>query len=201
MICCHPWIAYDERHPTRSTERSCSPGLLDGLPEGGLAKNEQGLCNHVMADPDNGAKGFKITDRRKFTADGAPRPEAEETSGSESTPTHGAGQARPVSGETGRRESAEARDRGQVGPPAEVHFLDLVEMLATNAFVQLGDLPEPASGERVDNLPGAQIMIGLLDVVREKTKGNLTAEEEKVLADVLYNLRMRFMARANLIKR
>ncbi len=88
----------------------------------------------------------------------------------------------------------------EVGPPPDLGFMDLVNMLAGNALVALGDLPEPVSGKRVEDLNSVQVMIAFLSMLQDKTKGNLEEREEKILGDLLYDLRMRFMAKANLIK-
>lgn len=154
----------------------------------------------------NETKGFKITDRRKFTADGDLRSEEEiakaEATTTESVPedppperSEGPGDPDPV-----EAEAREAESPRQSGPPPEVGFMDLVSMLVSNALMQLGDLPDPVSGESAENLPGVQVMIGFLAILQEKTKGNLSSEEDKILENALYDLRMRYMTKANLIK-
>ena len=66
--------------------------------------------------------------------------------------------------------------------------------LATTAAIHLGDLADPATGERLEpNLEGASQMIAILSLLDEKTRGNLTAEERQMLEQVLYELRMRFV--------
>ena len=74
-------------------------------------------------------------------------------------------------------------------------FATLVLSLVTNAAVLLGDMPDPVSGKARDpDLEGASHMIDLLAMLGEKTRGNLTAEEADLLQQVLYDLRMRFVA-------
>jgi hypothetical protein len=153
-----------------------------------------------MSESENDTKGFKVTDRRKFTAEGEARP-APEAAPSEESPEDEEPKkqdAEPAAEATKKPESDSGE--AEVGPPPEVTVADLVNMLATNALVLLGDAPDPASGERVANLQGAQVMIAFLTLLQEKTKGNLDKEEEKFLDDLLYNLRMRFLTKANLIK-
>ena len=66
--------------------------------------------------------------------------------------------------------------------------------LATTAAIHLGDLADPATGERLEpNLEGAAQMIAILSLLDEKTRGNLTAEERQMLEQVLYELRLRFV--------
>ena len=73
-------------------------------------------------------------------------------------------------------------------------FTAFVISLASSAAIHFGDLPDPASGQRGEpNLEGAAQMIEILDLLEDKTKGNLTAEERQVLESVLYELRLRFV--------
>ena len=73
-------------------------------------------------------------------------------------------------------------------------FTAFVVSLATTAAIHLGDLADPATGERLEpNLEGATQMIEILSLLEEKTRGNLTAEERQVLEQVLYELRMRYL--------
>ena len=73
-------------------------------------------------------------------------------------------------------------------------FAAFVLSLASSAAIHFGDLPDPMSGEKVEpNLEGATQMIEILELLEEKTRGNLTAEERQVMEQVLYELRMRFV--------
>lgn len=71
-------------------------------------------------------------------------------------------------------------------------------MLATQAMINLGEIQDPMSGELNDNLPGAETFMDLLAVVEEKTRGNLTAEEEKFLFEVKANLAKVYKKKVNL---
>lgn len=73
-------------------------------------------------------------------------------------------------------------------------FQVLISMLATQAFHALGHIPDPASGERLHQPEAAQFMIDLLAVLEDKTKGNLSAEENAMLEGVLHDLRMAYIA-------
>jgi Domain of unknown function (DUF1844) len=149
-----------------------------------------------MTEPDDESKGFKVTDRRKFTPEGEPRDASE---GAPEPPP--APPAPPDVDKTARRVERAAGGAASASNPtlSDVAFLDLVGMLATNAMLQLGDLPDPASGENVENLPVVQQMITFLEILRDKTRGNLTGEEGEVLDQVLYDLRMRYMAKAKIL--
>lgn len=79
-----------------------------------------------------------------------------------------------------------------------IDFYTFVLSLGSSAFVHLGDAPNPETGEALPaNLPLAQQTIDLLDMLREKTRGNLTAEEENFLDNVLMDLRLRYVSKAS----
>lgn len=73
-------------------------------------------------------------------------------------------------------------------------FTAFVLSLASTAAIHFGDLPDPVSGKTAEpHLEGASQMIEILELLQEKTLGNLKAEERQVLDQVLYELRMRFV--------
>jgi Domain of unknown function (DUF1844) len=75
-----------------------------------------------------------------------------------------------------------------------VTFSSFVLTLATTAAVHFGDLADPGTGKRGEpNLPAAAQMIELIAMLQQKTKGNLIGPEEKLIDDLLYELRMRFV--------
>lgn len=135
-------------------------------------------------------KGFKVIDRR----------------GQEPPPPH-------ATGKTGGPQGADA-SVGNLPPGAGVHeekgragegpsslgvpgFLDLVQSLQMGAMAGLGML-QGRDGKRPQvDLPAAKDAIDLLGILEEKTKGNLTKEEEDVLREGLYHLRMGYMAMMN----
>lgn len=76
----------------------------------------------------------------------------------------------------------------------EVTFNSFVVSLATTAAVHFGDVADPSSSEKgAPNLEGAGHAIEMLALLGEKTKGNLSADEEQFLKRVLFDLRMRFV--------
>jgi hypothetical protein len=76
-----------------------------------------------------------------------------------------------------------------------VGFSGFVISLTTTAAVHFGDYPDPVSGEtRPPNLQAAAQMIDILGMLEVKTRGNLTAQERSLLEQVLYDLRMRYVA-------
>ena len=73
-------------------------------------------------------------------------------------------------------------------------FAQFILSLGTTAAVHFGDLPDPVSGQRGEtDLAGAAQMIELLSLLQTKTQGNLDPAESKLLEDLLYDLRMRFV--------
>lgn len=93
-----------------------------------------------------------------------------------------------VDRERGIDEAPPAADK-----PAETPFLLFLSGLGMQALLALGDLADPVSGEARPDLPQARYLIDVLGILQEKTKGNLTADEEAALRDLLYELRMRFV--------
>lgn len=73
-------------------------------------------------------------------------------------------------------------------------FAGFVLSLATTAAVHLGDIADPATGQRLEpDLASAHQMIELIALLQDKTKGNLTDDETKLVDDLLYELRMRYV--------
>ncbi|HVS65078.1 MAG TPA: DUF1844 domain-containing protein [Thermoanaerobaculia bacterium] len=155
---------------------------------------------------------IKVTDRRMFTQDGELREDAEELDSDEDGERDGdeepARQASTGSGramEEPRRRVEEPASAGpstfSSGPGAqpsagapggEISFLDLVGLLAEPIALYLGDLAMP-NGERTVDLDQARVYIDLLGILQEKTRGNLSREEEAVLTDLVYRLKMRYV--------
>ncbi len=80
--------------------------------------------------------------------------------------------------------------------PGGIDFYTFVLSLASSAFVHLGDAPHPETGEpAAPNFELAQQAIDIIAMLREKTKGNLTDEEEKFVDNLLTDLRLRFVTR------
>src|SRR5437762_5009495 len=72
-------------------------------------------------------------------------------------------------------------------------FIEFVIMHAQNAALFLGQIPNPKTGEAEINLDLARMFIDQLAMIQEKTRGNLTSEEAKVLSNALSNLQMAFV--------
>jgi hypothetical protein len=130
-------------------------------------------------------KGFKVVDRR-----GVEREE-----GRKEEPVSPPG----IPGDAGNRTDPGSvyggkRPEGGKSPVEGPSFLDLVMSLQMGAMLHLG-MVQAGDGRRSPmNLPAAKDSIDLLDILKEKTKGNLTEEESGVLSEGLYHLRMVYVA-------
>lgn len=80
--------------------------------------------------------------------------------------------------------------------PPEARFDLFLSGLAMEALIALGEMPHPATRKQAANLPQAKYLIDVLGLLDEKTKGNLSVEEAKLLKDALYQLRMRYLAKS-----
>lgn len=135
-------------------------------------------------------KGFRVVDRRGVEREeppkepAAPLPRAGDEGGNREGPAGVGGGKRP--------------DPGTPSPGGPT-FLDLVMTLQMGAMANLG-MVQSSDGRRMQvNLPAAKDSIDLLEVVQAKTKGNLTEEENAVLSEGLYHLRMAYVAAVNAV--
>lgn len=120
-------------------------------------------------------KGFVIRDRRGAGA------ESEDIAGTSRPPSDQAKQA-----------------PGQPAPP--INFPAFVYSMATSALMYLGEPIGQGVGEQTPNLAHAQEIIDILTMLEAKTKGNLTGEEETLLEEMLYTLRIKFVEKAKALK-
>jgi hypothetical protein len=81
-------------------------------------------------------------------------------------------------------------------PLPEITFTNLIFSFSTSVLIQLGEIQDPVTQKSDKNLPLAKQTIDLIGMLKEKTKGNLTPEEEKLIETVLYDLRMRYVKAA-----
>ena len=78
-------------------------------------------------------------------------------------------------------------------PLPEINFTNFLLSLSTSVLIQLGEVQDPMTNQNEKNLPIAKQTIDLLGMLREKTKGNLTPDEEKLFENLLYDLRIRYV--------
>jgi len=123
-------------------------------------------------------KGFVIKDRRSFDEQGelkkgdATSPEETEKREPEKIPP--------------KKETASA-------PLPEVTFSSLIFSLSSTAFLHLGEIPDPSTGEKTKDLALAKHVIDTIGMLKEKTEGNLTKEEKQLIENILTELRLRYV--------
>jgi hypothetical protein len=134
--------------------------------------------------------GFTVSDRRIFSegggAEAAPTPapaDPPQEAPAASQPTEGSGASSP-SVPAGTPEL----------PPVDFHTFIL--SLGSSALLHLGELEHPEGGAARVDLPLAKHTIDIIAMLQEKTKGNLTPPEERLIESLLYDLRLRFVERS-----
>ncbi|HID30517.1 MAG TPA: DUF1844 domain-containing protein [Desulfobacterales bacterium] len=128
-------------------------------------------------------KGFTIKDKRTFSPE---------------TGEHKTEEPQEAEVEKGAEEEIQAHDAPpaegeEEAPLPEINFSTFIFSLSSSAFFHFGEIPEPSSGTKKKNLPLAKQTIDILAMLEEKTKGNLTPDEEQLLKNILYDLRIRYV--------
>lgn len=96
---------------------------------------------------------------------------------------------------------AEPDDFPDSDAPPKADLIELIRMLASQALLYLGAVPDPETGRRLVSLELAQFNVDLLSTLEAKTKGNLTEQESKFLTRVLYELRMQYVEVAKAVSK
>lgn len=131
---------------------------------------------------------FRVVDRRLFTSEGELRPEAAEEQRREK-----AKPVQPAKTEKATTPAAPAPEQSKPAPKADKNFQLLIDLLARNAAALMGGIPDPATGQPYLDLEGAHEMIDMLDMLRDKTRGNLAPEEESLLSEVVGSLKLSYL--------
>ena len=97
--------------------------------------------------------------------------------------------------QTAPHEAPSSRERETEETP-QARFDLFLSGLAMEALIALGEVPHPVTRKQSANLPHAKYLIDVLGILDEKTKGNVSVEEAQLLKDALYQLRMRYLAKA-----
>jgi hypothetical protein len=84
-------------------------------------------------------------------------------------------------------------DKTQEEPLPSIDFTTFVLSLSHSALMHLGEAPNPETGAVERSLPLARQTIDLIGMLEEKTKGNLSGDEERLIGQILFDLRMRFV--------
>ena len=80
----------------------------------------------------------------------------------------------------------------------EPTFTVLVSSLSMQAMISLGNIENPITNKKEENLQQARFLIDTLSILQEKTQGNLTPAESELLQDSLYHLRMNYVEKQNI---
>jgi hypothetical protein len=88
--------------------------------------------------------------------------------------------------------AAEAQDSGDINPTSR-SFQMLIDFLTRNAAAMLGGMADPRTGQAFVDLEGAREVIDMLDALREKTRGNLSKDDDNLLIEVIGSLKLTFM--------
>ncbi|HXF05145.1 MAG TPA: DUF1844 domain-containing protein [Blastocatellia bacterium] len=131
-------------------------------------------------------QAFRVVDRRPFNPDGTLRPEFADQYESSTTV-----EQRPS--ETPSPSESATRAAPAEPPATSPLFLDFLMGLVSSAAMHLGMVENPEAGQKQIDLVAAKQMIDLLGVLREKTNGNLSREEQQVFDGSLTELRMRYV--------
>ena len=142
-------------------------------------------------------ESFRVIDKRPFTAEGELRQEVVEQEEREA--------AREAAIEAAVKKNAPAPvasksddEEQAIAPPADAPkrmpaFENLVRMLGSNAAMVLGAYADPRTGQPMIDPDAARELIDMLDALREKTRGNLSPEEDTLLLDLLGKLKMTYL--------
>jgi len=134
---------------------------------------------------------FRVVDRRLFNAEGELRPEAVDEARREEQRQANQKAAAPASPPAPVNQNA-AKATVEAVPPSR-SFQMLVDLLARNAALFLGGYTDPSTGRAILDLEGAREVIDMIEVLREKTRGNLAAEDDRFLVEVLSSLKLSFL--------
>lgn len=126
-------------------------------------------------------ESFKVVDKRRFNTEG-------ESTGTETVNNPSNEQTKVQASQ----KSVEQKEQYE-----KIDFISFVVSLGTQTLVMLGEMQHPDAGPQAVNFEAAKQTIDVLAMLEEKTKGNLTPEEAKLMADILNTLRMTFVNKIN----
>ncbi len=145
-------------------------------------------------DESQEGKGFKVQDRRRFTAEGETKEDAPQETTSDAAATANAsadgGPSAPAS------EPSTPPPHPPRGEPMQINFTTFVISFGTQALAFLGEIPSPVDGTMNVDLIAAKEMIDIIAMLQDKTKGNLDEAEAGLLQSLLYDLRVKYVERA-----
>jgi hypothetical protein len=150
-------------------------------------RNEEAAEKKAAAQAEAKAKAASAAVAAKSASAQAPNP-FPANADTQGAPGNGAG----LAAVTPEDAAAEAQDSGDINPTSR-SFQMLVDFLTRNAAAMLGGMADPRTGQAFVDLEGAREVIDMLDALREKTKGNLSKEDDNLLIEVIGSLKLTFM--------
>jgi len=142
-----------------------------------------------MSEKNEEKKDFVIKDRRIFAEGRSDADEKEEKEEKETPPVDA--EKESETNEAGEEPAAETQEPPLQFP--EINFPTFIASLNASALLHLGAIEDPSSGKKNKNLPMAKQTIDILSMLQEKTSGNLSQEEENMLKNILYDLRIMYV--------
>jgi hypothetical protein len=89
--------------------------------------------------------------------------------------------------------SDETKSKNKGSGELKMDFSAFILSLNASSLIHMGEIPDPESRSRSVNIPAAKHTIEILEIIKDKTTGNLDEDEDKLLDDILYNLRLKFL--------
>jgi len=131
-----------------------------------------------MSEEEIQGQGFTVKDRRAFDAQGEVKDKSEENE---------------IEKDKAEKKPPEKEKKKDSPPLPEINFSSFLLSLSSSVLLHLGEIEDPQYGVKKKDLALAKQSIDIISLLKEKTKGNLTQEEEKLIEHLLYDLRMRFV--------
>ena len=142
-----------------------------------------------MGEPED--KGYTVEDRRYLKMSEEEKAKLREETAKKETAKDAAGEE--AFQEASQKAAAAAGQAEEQQLLPEITFPSFIFSLSSTAFVSLGAVPNPETGQMEKNLALAKQTIDLLGLLREKTRHNLTPEEDNLFDHLLYDLRMAYV--------
>jgi len=135
---------------------------------------------------DKKGKGFTVKDKRIFSEN------SEDKTTTEDKPNDSNLKNSPHIDEKPQKSRVDENNNATTSIP-EINFSSFILSLSSSALFHFGEIPDPVTNKKQRNLLMAKQTIDILGVLKEKTAGNLTKEEDALFENLLHDLRIRFV--------
>jgi hypothetical protein len=126
--------------------------------------------------------GFTVQDRRRFSPEtGEAREDVVDTASETTQSSQPAEEPKSTAG------------KPQHEPLPAINFSTFVISLSTQALMHLGEIPDPISGKVDADVEVAKQMVDIIAMLKDKTRGNLSSSEDRLMDDILFDLRMKYV--------